>query len=48
MPFLPPAGDQKWPEMAKNFNIPEFSRRIEYDFLKENHKNNFHTKQDTV
>ena len=29
--------------MAKNFAKSEFSRHIEYDFLKEDHKNNFHT-----
>ena len=29
----------KWP----NFRKSEFSRHIEYDFLKEDHKNNFHT-----
>ena len=27
-----------------NFAISEFSQHIEYDFLKEDHKNNFHTK----
>ena len=26
-----------------NFAISEFSQHIEYDFLKEDHKNNFHT-----
>ena len=29
--------------MAKKFAISEFSRRIEYEFLKEDHNNNFHT-----
>ena len=29
---------------GQKFAIPEFSRHIEYDFLKEDHKNNFHTK----
>ena len=29
---------------GQNFAISEFSRHIEYDFLKEDHKNNFHTK----
>ena len=29
---------------GQNFAISEFSRHIEYDFLKENHKNNSHTK----
>ena len=36
------------PKMAlydQNFAISEFSRHIEYGFLKENHKNKFHTKQ---
>ena len=28
-----------------NFSISEFSQHIEYDFLKEDHKNNFHTKK---
>ena len=27
-----------------NFAISEFSQHIEYDFLKEDHKNNFYTK----
>ena len=27
--------------------IPELSRHIEYDFLKEDHKKNFHTKNKT-
>ena len=30
---------------CQNFAISEFSRHIEYDFLKEDHKNNFHTKK---
>ena len=29
---------------GQNFAISEFSQHIEYDFLKEEHKNNFHTK----
>ena len=29
---------------GQNFAISEFSKHIEYDFLKEDHKNNFHTK----
>ena len=29
---------------GKNFAKSEFSRHIEYDFLKEDHKNNFHSK----
>ena len=29
---------------GQKFAISEFSRHIEYDFLKEDHKNNFHTK----
>ena len=29
---------------GQNFAISEFSRHIEYDFLKEDHNNNFHTK----
>ena len=29
---------------GQNSAISEFSRHIEYDFLKEDHKNNFHTK----
>ena len=29
----------------KNFAIPEFSWHIEYDFLKEDHKDNFHAKK---
>ena len=36
-----------WPKMAlygPNFAISEFSQHTEYDFLKEDHKNNFHTK----
>ena len=48
--------DQKWAKTAKtrifpdttlplnDFAISEFSRHIEYDFFKEDHKNNFHTK----
>ena len=28
---------------GQKFAISEFSRHIEYDFLKEDHKNNFHT-----
>ena len=32
------------PATPLNFAISEFSRHIEYDFLKEDHKNNFHTK----
>ena len=38
---------QFWKKMAlngPNFAIPGFSQNIEYDFLKEDHKNNFHTK----
>ena len=38
---------QFWPKMAlngPNLAISEFSQHIEYDFLKEDHKNNFHTK----
>ena len=42
---------QFWPKNIKilvlnsrNFAISEFSRHREYDFLKEDHKNNFHTK----
>ena len=31
---------QKWP----NFEYLRFSSHAEYGFLKENHKNNFHTK----
>ena len=27
-----------------NFAISQFSQHLEYDFLKEDHKNNFHTK----
>ena len=29
---------------GQKFTISEFSRDIEYDFLKEDHNNNFHTK----
>ena len=29
---------------GQKFATSEFSRHIEYDFLKEDHKNNFHTK----
>ena len=29
---------------GQNFAISEFSQHIEYDFLKEDHRNNFHTK----
>ena len=29
---------------GQNFAISEFCQHIEYDFLKEDHKNNFHTK----
>ena len=29
---------------GQNFTLPEFSRHIEYDFPKENHKSIFHTK----
>ena len=29
---------------GQSYAKSEFSRHIEYDFLKENHKNNFHTK----
>ena len=29
-----------------NFAISESSQHIEYDFLKEDHKNNFHTKKE--
>ena len=35
------------PKMAlngPNFAISEFLQHIEYDFLKEDHQNNFHTK----
>ena len=42
---------QFWPKNGQilvlngqNFAISEFPRHIEYDFLKEDHKNNFHTK----
>ena len=38
---------KKWPNFGlkwQKFAISEFSRHIEYDFLKEDHKNNFHTK----
>ena len=42
---------QFWPKNGQilvlngqNSAISEFSRHIEYDFLKEDHKNNFHTK----
>ena len=38
---------QKWPNFglnAQNFAISELSWRIEYDFLKEDQKNYFHTK----
>ena len=34
---------KKWP-YGPDFVISEFSQHIEYDFLKEDHKNNFHTK----
>ena len=30
---------------GQNFAVSEFSRHIEYDFLKEDHKNDFHTKK---
>ena len=30
---------------GQNFVISESSQHIEYDFLKEDHKNNFHTKK---
>ena len=36
---------QKMALNGPNFAIPEFSQHIEYDFLKEDHKNNFHTKK---
>ena len=36
--------DPPTPLNGQNFAISEFSRYIEYDFLKEDHKNNFHTK----
>ena len=29
---------------GQKFAISEFSRHLDYDFLKEDHKNNFHTK----
>ena len=29
---------------SQNFAISEFSRHIKYNFLKEDHKNNIHTK----
>ena len=32
---------------GEKFAVPELSRHIEYDFLKEDHKNNFHTKNKT-
>ena len=42
---------QFWPKNGqilvlngKNFAISEFSQHIEYEFMKEDHKNNFHTK----
>ena len=42
---------QFWPKNGQilvlngqNFAISEFSQHIEYDFLKEDHQNNFHTK----
>ena len=35
---------QKMALNGPNFAISEFSQQIEYDFLKEDHKNNFHTK----
>ena len=38
---------QFWPKMAlngPNFTIVEFSHHIKCDFLKDDHKNNFHTK----
>ena len=35
---------QKMALNGLNFAISEFSQHIEYDFLKEDHKNNFHTK----
>ena len=35
---------QKMALNGPNFAISEFSQHKEYDFLKEDHKNNFHTK----
>ena len=35
---------QKMALNGPKFAISEFSQHIEYDFLKEDHKNNFHTK----
>ena len=39
---------KKWPNFGlkngQNFDISEFSWHVEYDFLKEDHKKNFHTK----
>ena len=35
---------QKMTLNGPNFAISEFSQHIECDFLKEDHKNNFHTK----
>ena len=39
-----PKNDQIFNLNGQNFPISEFSRHIDYDFLKEDHKNNFHTK----
>ena len=36
---------QKMALNGPNYAISEFSQHIEYDFLKENHQNNFHTKK---
>ena len=30
---------------CKKKSVSEYSQHIEYDFMKEDHKNNFHTKQ---
>ena len=35
--------DQEMALNGRNLVIPEFSLKIEYDFLKEDHKNNFNT-----
>ena len=35
---------QKMALNGPNYAISEFSQHIEYDFLKEDHKKNFHTK----
>ena len=39
-----PKNDQIFVLNGQNFAKSEISRHIEYEFLKEDHKNNFHTK----